>query len=168
MPIKPENRARYPKDWPQIREKIARRAGFKCENCGVRNYALGGRRKGDGLWMPAMPLGEKGLRLEWPKPGQQWWCGDDDLALKLKIVKIVCTTAHLDHTPENCSDDNLRFWCQKCHLNYDHDHHQRNARETRRKGKAVAELFPEQGISAADCEPHKLEVAGAKDAIQES
>lgn len=150
MPIKAENKARYPKDWPQIRARIQQRAGNKCEKCGVRNYALGGRRKGDGLWMPALPLGEKMCHLEWPKPGQRWWCGDDDLHLKLKIVKIVCTTAHLDHTPENCSDDNLRFWCQKCHLNYDHEHHQRNARETRRKGKAVAELFEGSGSNSSE------------------
>lgn len=148
MPIKAENKSRYPKDWPQIRARIQQRAGNKCENCGVRNYALGGRRKGDGLWMPALPLGEKMLHLEWPKPGTTWWCGDDDLSLRLKIVRIVCTTAHLDHTPENCSDDNLRFWCQKCHLNYDHEHHQRNARETRRKGKAVAELFEGSGSNS--------------------
>lgn len=31
MPIRPENRARYPKDWKQIRDTIIRRAGFCCE-----------------------------------------------------------------------------------------------------------------------------------------
>lgn len=31
MPIKPENRDRYPADWPQIRERILRRAGGRCE-----------------------------------------------------------------------------------------------------------------------------------------
>ncbi len=30
--------------------------------------------------------------------------------------------------------------CQRCHLRYDHDHHQRNAYETRRKGMAMKEL----------------------------
>jgi len=31
--------------------------------------------------------------------------------------------------------------CQRCHLRYDHDHHQRNAYETRRKGKAAKDIF---------------------------
>lgn len=25
--------------------------------------------------------------------------------------------------PENCSDTNLKAWCQRCHLNYDKEHH---------------------------------------------
>lgn len=137
MPIKPENLARYPKDWPEIRARIQQRAGNKCEQCGVENYALGGRAFGE--FHKAVPLGEKSLRLEWPRPGT--WGRCEGLVQKLRIIKIVCTTAHLDHTPENCSDDNLRFWCQRCHLAYDHEHHKISARDTRRKGLVVADMF---------------------------
>ncbi|MDP2398827.1 MAG: hypothetical protein Q8M53_10780 [Burkholderiales bacterium] len=56
---------------------------------------------------------------------------------------VVLTVGHMDHTPENCDMGNLRHWCQRCHLNYDKDHHQRNAYQTRRRGKAVADLFAE-------------------------
>jgi len=38
MPILPENKARYPKDWKQIRYKILDRAMGKCEFCGAENY----------------------------------------------------------------------------------------------------------------------------------
>ena len=40
MPILPENRARYPKDW-QLRSRFIRcyRARNYCEWCGVKNYA---------------------------------------------------------------------------------------------------------------------------------
>ena len=31
MPIRPENRARYPKDWPAISRRIRERAGNRCE-----------------------------------------------------------------------------------------------------------------------------------------
>lgn len=31
MPIRPENRDRYPPDWPEIRARILRRAGNRCE-----------------------------------------------------------------------------------------------------------------------------------------
>lgn len=55
--------------------------------------------------------------------------------------KVVLTVAHLDHTPENCDRDNLRAWCQRCHLTYDAAHHAKNAAETRRKRKASADLF---------------------------
>lgn len=40
MPIKPENRGRYPKDWKQIRERILLRAGNRCEFCGVENHTM--------------------------------------------------------------------------------------------------------------------------------
>ena len=40
MPIRPENRARYPKDWKRIREEILKRADNKCEFCGVENYSM--------------------------------------------------------------------------------------------------------------------------------
>jgi hypothetical protein len=31
MPIKPENRRRYPPDWPQISRDVKERAGWRCE-----------------------------------------------------------------------------------------------------------------------------------------
>ncbi|WP_027815186.1 hypothetical protein [Paraburkholderia bannensis] len=40
MPIKPENRGRYPSNWKQIRAQILERAGNCCEQCKVRNHAI--------------------------------------------------------------------------------------------------------------------------------
>ena len=140
MPIKPENKHRYPKDWPQIRARILERARNRCEECKVKNHALGGRLK-DGRWLPALPLGEKMLRLEWPRPGTYAVCKFRNVTERLRIIRIVLTIAHLDHTPENCADENLRAWCQRCHLAYDAQHHRQTAYQTRRGGKAVAELF---------------------------
>ncbi|WP_199085980.1 hypothetical protein [Bosea sp. ASV33] len=68
MPIRSENKARYPKEWPAISAKIRERAGQRCEECGVENYTLGGRLPG-GRWLKAQPTGDNGLRLEWPQPG---------------------------------------------------------------------------------------------------
>lgn len=39
MPIKPENKARYPKEWKAIRARILKRAGDCCEWCHVPNKA---------------------------------------------------------------------------------------------------------------------------------
>ena len=39
MPIKEENKKRYPKNWKQISERIRfERANNKCEVCGCENY----------------------------------------------------------------------------------------------------------------------------------
>lgn len=41
MPIKPENKGRYPKDWKtRIRPDILKRANNRCEFCGIENYSI--------------------------------------------------------------------------------------------------------------------------------
>lgn len=40
MPIRPENHARYPKEWPQIRARILERSHNRCEFCGVENHTM--------------------------------------------------------------------------------------------------------------------------------
>jgi hypothetical protein len=80
MPIRAENRTRYPKDWKAISYRIRfERAGGRCEVCAAEHGQ--------------------------PHP--------------LTGSTVVLTTAHLDHTPENCADENLKAMCQKCHNGYD-------------------------------------------------
>lgn len=33
--------------------------------------------------------------------------------------RVVLTVAHLDHDVSNNAPENLRAWCQRCHLTYD-------------------------------------------------
>lgn len=40
MPILPENKKRYPKNWKQIRADILKRANNCCEFCGIENYTI--------------------------------------------------------------------------------------------------------------------------------
>lgn len=99
MPIRPENRDRYPDDWPEISQAIKDRAGWRCEcsgECG-RPYAHLDRdeRCRNRHGQPAYGTGST----------------------------VVLTTAHLDHTPEHCDAANLKAMCQGCHLHYDRDHH---------------------------------------------
>ena len=126
MPIKPENAARYPKDWKQIRQEVLERAGHKCENCGVPNYWLRNRDTGE--------ITDDGMLAE------AWALADGN-----KVTYIVLTIAHRDHVPENVGTPgnrpNLAAWCQRCHLAYDHEHHMRNAHQTRRNRKASGDLF---------------------------
>lgn len=103
MPIKPENKDRYPPNWKQISEYIRfERADNKCEVCGLPNYSY---------------VNSKTREL----------CLRDEE----NAIKIVLTVAHLDHTPENCDYDNLKAMCQKCHLNYDAKHHAETRHKTK-------------------------------------
>lgn len=126
MPIKPENLARYPKNWKEIRNQRLAIDNHTCENCGLPNHAIGYRDE-EGLFKMLSRTGKVADFV--------------GHATGYKVIMIVLTIAHLDHVPENCDLDNLRAWCQKCHLAYDHDHHQKNARETRRNKLAMTELF---------------------------
>ncbi|MFI2426543.1 hypothetical protein ACH5A7_21010 [Streptomyces sp. NPDC018955] len=104
MPIRPENRDRYPKDWPQISRRIRfERAQGRCECTGECGRPHTGRC----------------TNLH----GQRSYSTG---------TKVVLTVAHLDHTPENCDPANLRAMCQGCHLHYDRDHHRETAAATRR------------------------------------
>lgn len=140
MPIRPENRARYPADWSSISARIKERAGFKCEDCGVPDRQLGGRLP-DGRWLEAWPTGTDGMRLTWPQPGSHSWCGPREGGRVLRIVRIVLTVAHLDHQPENCDTDNLRAWCQRCHNRYDAATRRAGIRERARQAAAAGDLF---------------------------
>ena len=40
MPIKEENKGRYPKNWKSIRAEILTRADNRCEFCGIENYTI--------------------------------------------------------------------------------------------------------------------------------
>ena len=45
MPIRQEMKARYPKNWKEIRLRILERADNKCELCGVENHSEYVRKK---------------------------------------------------------------------------------------------------------------------------
>ena len=134
MPIKPENRARYPKDWKRIADAIRERAGHRCEgspaypDCRVPNGAVGYRV--DGRWVQ---IGES--------------VDDAGLASAAamedghRVVRVVLTVAHLDHTPENCHPSNLKAMCQRCHLTYDAEHHAQTAYQTRKAAAQTVDMF---------------------------
>jgi hypothetical protein len=137
MPIRAENRGRYPKDWKAISAAVRKRAGDRCEWCGIANGALGARRN-DGAFLPAMLTKDGTL----PEPGEMAWCGSDETGkARTKVVRIVLTTMHLDHTPENCDPANLKSACQRCHNGYDAPVRAAGKRERFRARLALADLF---------------------------
>lgn len=118
MPIRPENRGRYPADWPAITKRIkVDRAQGRCEcagECGRPAWHLeADQRCGNRHGQPALGTGSV----------------------------VVLTTAHLNHQPEDCSDSNLKAMCQGCHLHYDRDHHAQTRAATRAAAEVTAPLF---------------------------
>lgn len=143
MPIRAENKALYPKDWPAISQAVREEAGWRCEECGVKNGDLGGRlRDRARTWCPAQPTGENGLSLTWPTPGEFGWCSAATGPVWLKIVRIVLTVAHLDHDPRNCARKNLRAWCQRCHNRYDAKTRAAGIKARKKATAARGDLFP--------------------------
>jgi 5-methylcytosine-specific restriction endonuclease McrA len=121
MPIRAENRDRYPADWKAIRALILDRAGFCCEQCGVENHRMiyRGSHELRPAWRYADDPVFESSRCAFDGseiPGTSW---DDFDKRRGDPVKVVLTIAHLDHTPENCAPENLRAWCQSCHNAYD-------------------------------------------------
>jgi hypothetical protein len=116
MPIRPENRRRYPPEWRLLSAVIRfYRAGGRCECLGECGRGTHEGRCPNWHGQPAYGTGSV----------------------------VVLTTAHLDHTPENCAWVNLRAMCQGCHLHYDRGHHAETRSATRR---AVAETAGQSAL----------------------
>lgn len=95
-PIRPEMRDRYPDNWDEVSIFIRfTRARGRCECLGECGRGTHEGRCPNVHGMPAYGTGST----------------------------VVLTTAHRDHTPENCDPANLAAFCQACHLNYDRDLH---------------------------------------------
>lgn len=114
MPIRPENKARYPKNWKEISRHIrVDRSGGRCE-C----------------------LGECGLSHDGGRCEARNYCRHPHTD-----SPVVLTVAHLDHIPENCKDDNLKAMCQQCHNKYDAPMRRKGIKERAKKLKAIGEFI---------------------------
>jgi hypothetical protein len=153
MPIRPDLRPFYHGPaWQAVRQRILTRAGgcfddlgkyrggAKCEQCGRvdrrRYWVLSMRTvnfdmllvdqyfslvKGDGqLWRSCVSGGQRTpLRLR----GEQWKL--------VRRVKLQIGVAHVNGVAGDDRDENLRAWCQWCHLRHDQAQHKqtRSARK---------------------------------------
>lgn len=119
---------KYPANWKsEIRPRILEREGNCCKFCGLENGAVGWRDE-DGKFHYSYAY------LMAKKNGAGFYTTSG-------FLKIVLTIAHLDHDVTNNDDMNLAALCQKCHLNYDKEHHKKNSRETIEKKKGLQTLF---------------------------
>lgn len=144
MPIRAENKARYPKDWPAISKRIRRRARNRCEckgDCGLQHFRGDGGRQID--LPPALQINKRVFRCQAVN-------GEPHPHTK---ARVVLTVAHLNHTPEDCSDENLRAWCQRCHNRYDAPTRAAGIKERKKAALALGDLFekrPPDGSGAAE------------------
>ena len=162
MPIKPENKARYPKDWPALSLAARERAKWRCQHpgCTATQYSVG-------YWVCFAGGPHEWRPLEGNRPpttaqdhefdnagegcdfqGDRWtykaarefiarWCWEEDTT----PIVIVLTVAHLNHEPEDCRPENLAAMCQRHHLAYDAHHHKQTAYSTRKRYAMTADLF---------------------------
>jgi 5-methylcytosine-specific restriction endonuclease McrA len=112
----PMNRSLYSEDWEQVSKQVRERAGWKCEQCGVKNGALIRRQRSNPALWRYKKRNETHLL-----PGEY-------------EIKVVLTVHHIgvtkpDGTPGSPADkldnrpENLIALCQRCHLAADRDHH---------------------------------------------
>lgn len=102
--------------------RIRARSGNQCEcmgECGLRHTMIEGRQ----LDLPPSLQVDQAPAMRCTAVN-----GEPHPVTKSKVV---LTVGHLEHQPEDCRDEVLKHWCQRCHLRYDQAHHQKNARATR-------------------------------------
>ena len=118
MPIRPENKARYPKTWKAMVAQAAARSGGRCECDGKCGQAHEGGRC-DAI-----------NRQPHPQTGSI----------------VVLTLAHEHGVPLEETDIARMFHaCQRCHNRYDAPMRRAGIKERARAGSALADLFGAAG-----------------------
>ena len=109
--IEMKNRHLYPENWKEISLAVRTNADWKCQKCGKPC-----RRTGQSI----NDFLDEHHEL-------------DAIAVHSNPIRWCLTVAHLNHTPSDCSLENLMAMCAPCHLKYDAVHHQRSRKTNRKK-----------------------------------
>jgi hypothetical protein len=135
MPIRPEMRGFYPRDWPQISRRVRfERAAGVCQGCG-RPHGMTVRCLPDGRWFDATGRtwrNGRGRPARWP---------DLVETAQIRQTRVILAAAHLDHNPRNNRQRNLKSLCQRCHMIHDRPHHLAQRRITYLLRRALGDLF---------------------------
>jgi hypothetical protein len=126
MPIRPENKARYPKDWKQISERIRfKRADNRCECTGECGD--------DHTCEPGNPVYGR-------RPNRRCTARNYE-EHPVTGSKVILTVAHLNHKVEDCDDGNLKAMCQRCHNKMDAPMRRAGIKKRARETAAIGELI---------------------------
>lgn len=172
----PADMSKYPKNWPEIRNKILLRAGgykddprigAKCEWCGVQNYAVGHRDNGKFYYIAGnIYLDECYYAISY-NDAREVANNANENSDDEKYVVIVLTIAHInDPNPQNVDEKNLAALCQRCHNKYDIAMRRKNAKLTKigrliSAGQMSLPLPRPQQVIAPDLLPGVINKQGA-------
>jgi hypothetical protein len=128
MPIKPENKRLYPREWDDISRAAKEAADWKCQHpgCTARQYDVGYWVGEVWNWSGRFPAEFDGAyaRAKQYAAEQQFAHTGDVPDPDPKYIVIVLT-------PTNCAPENLRVACRRHHLRYDAKHHAESSYMTR-------------------------------------
>lgn len=131
MPIRPENRKRYPKDWKEISHRIRfERGQGRCECTGECGDDHGTENDNYGFCPPGY-AGYPDERCS-AKHGETH---------HITGSKVVLTAAHLNHVVEECGDDNLKGMCQRCHNKMDAPMRRSGIKQRNKEKLAIGNLI---------------------------
>jgi hypothetical protein len=127
------DRAKYPKDWPEISRRIREeRAGGRCECSGeCDDTHPGGRCNAPNGVAIVRRLSRPAEYFTWEEFQEAYIPNEEDLAPK--AIAVVLTVAHTCHDSACADETHLLALCQRCHLRLDRHQHGKNAAETRRR-----------------------------------
>jgi len=135
MPIRPELRPLYPPHWRELSSCVRfDRAGGRCQRCARPHLTLV-RCLPDGRWFDeraATWRDRRGRMARWP---------DLVEATAFRMTRVVLAAAHIDGNPTNNRLNNLRAFCQRCHMLHDRPRHLAQRRITYRRRLAIGDLF---------------------------
>lgn len=139
MPIRPENRSRYPADW-KLRSRFVRfvRARGRCEWCGVEQYSI--VERGGGKQVIGAHESHAEARQALADLYASRYGVDGDAPCPWSIVAL--TTAHIfDDRPEASSLLNLAALCQRCHNRHDAQSRRQGIKERRETASGQGRLI---------------------------
>jgi hypothetical protein len=149
---------KYAPTWrTEIVPRILKRAGYRCEGCGIPQHAIGFRDVEEGAFIALRgnlvcdaagrgqhPNGQILTHREAKEFTEQY--NDHDTGKRKTDARgnhwivVVLTVAHLNHDTQDNRDSNLVAWCQACHNRHDTEHRQANAKRTRQEKKGAGVL----------------------------
>lgn len=163
MPIRPELRKFYGVEWRAVRARILARAKNRCEQCDKPNGERVETHTGKTAGIPVMfwRAVSCSWRNQWGEsipPGRTFGWMTRTIAFPppaaidppagrtlgwTRTITVVLTIGHLNHVAGDDREENLRAFCQWCHLHYDQSHH----RETRSIRKDASRPLLEEGYA---------------------
>lgn len=111
MPIRPENKDRYPKDWKAISLEVREAAGWRCEGS------------------PAFPECRAWNGQPHPATGSK------------VVLTVAHLNHQPEDNGEPGNRPNLKAWCQRCHNTYDMPMRRAGIAERARQKAADADMF---------------------------